>query len=138
MNASLSTTSSSPTYASVETPDADALAVAINRSVRRRDEWFAEPDDLERGERALGAIDDLDDPVVAAAVLAYRIARTQGFGEGNKRTALLLARWVLDRNGIDGGALLATDDLIVADLLVKAAAGTDVEAQLISHLTQRR
>ena len=78
-----------------------ALAVAINRAAREADEWFSEPDDLERVERALGSIDGIDDPVRAASVLAFRVARAQGFAEGNKRTGLLLARWLLDRNGLD-------------------------------------
>jgi Fic/DOC family len=69
-----------------------ALAVAFNQAVRWTDEWFDEPDDLERVERALAAIDEIEDPVVAAAVVAYRVTRNQGFGEGSKRTALLLAR----------------------------------------------
>jgi hypothetical protein len=48
---------------------------------------------LERVERALAAIATTEDPVEAAAVLACRAARAQGFTEGNERTALLLARW---------------------------------------------
>jgi prophage maintenance system killer protein len=113
------------------------LAVAFNHAVREADEWFNEPDDLQRVERAMAAIDDIEDPVVAAAVLAYRITRTQGFSEGNKRTAVLLARWMLDRNGLDGATILPPDDRVVADLLVKAAAGNDVEAALIALMTDR-
>jgi prophage maintenance system killer protein len=113
------------------------LAVAFNQAVREADEWFNEPDDLQRVERAMAAIDDIEDAVVAAAVLAYRITRTQGFGEGNKRTALLLARWMLDRNGLDGATILPPDDRVVADLLVKAAAGNDVEADLIALMRER-
>lgn len=56
-----------------------ALAVAINRAVRDHDEWFDEPDELDRVERALVAIDAIDEPVRAAAVLACRVARAQGF-----------------------------------------------------------
>lgn len=74
-----------------------ALAVGFNRAVRQEDEWWDEPDEFERVERALARIDTVNDPVVAAGILAYRVARAQGFGKGNKRTALLLARWVLDR-----------------------------------------
>jgi len=70
------------------------LALAINHVVREADEWFDEPDDVNRVQQALAAIDDVDDPVAAAAVLAYRLTRAQAFGEGNKRTALLLARWL--------------------------------------------
>ena len=69
-----------------------ALAIALNRAVREDDEWFDEPDDLDRVDSALHAIDDIDDAVAAAGVLAYRVARAQAFGEANKRTALLLAR----------------------------------------------
>jgi prophage maintenance system killer protein len=114
-----------------------AHAVAFNQAVRRADEWFDEADDLDRVERALAVINDVEDPVVAAAILAYRITHSQGFGEGNKRTALLLARWVLDHNGIDGAFILPADDRVVADLLIKAAAGNDVEAALISVLADR-
>lgn len=68
------------------------LAVAFNRVSREADEWFDEPDDLERVQRAVGSIADLVDVVEAAAALAYRVTRAQGFGEGNKRTALALAK----------------------------------------------
>jgi hypothetical protein len=46
------------------------LAVAVNRAVREHGEWFDEPDDLDRVERAIAAIETIDDPVEAAAVLA--------------------------------------------------------------------
>ena len=81
-----------------------ALAIALNHATRQDDEWFEEPDDLERVQRALDAVSQIDDPVTAAAVVAYRVARAQGFGEGNKRTGFLLAKWTLDRNGLDGSA----------------------------------
>ncbi len=97
--------------------------MAVNRAVRQRDEWSDEPDDVERVQKALGGIAEIDDPVAAAAALAYRLTRAQAFGEGNKRTALLLARWVLDRNGVDGSRLLPPDEREFADLLVKAASG---------------
>ena len=113
------------------------LAVAINRAVRLPDEWFDEPDDLDRLSSAIAAIDDVTDPVHAAAVLAFRVARAQAFGEANKRTAFLLARWVLDRNGKDGARLLPSDDRDVADLLVRAASGQDVEGSLVTLLTAR-
>ncbi len=114
------------------------LAVAFNRAVRQDDEWWDEPDDLERVQRALARIDDIDDPVRAAGALAYRIARAQGFAEGNKRTALLLARWVLDRNGRDGRAFLPPNDWALADLLVTAASELDVEADIVNLLSARR
>jgi len=74
---------------------------------------------------------------VAAGILAYRVTRAQGFTEGNKRTALLLARWVLDNNGIDGNKVLPTDDLVLADLLIQAASGADVEPDIIARLQER-
>ena len=110
-----------------------ALVVAINRAVRAADEWFDEPDDLDRVEAALSAIDGIEDPIVAAGMLAARISRAQAFGEGNKRTALLVARWVLDRNGQDGATLLPADDFAVARLLVEAAAGRNVEADVVAY-----
>ena len=84
-------------------------------------EWFDEPDDLDRVQRAVDSIADLEDVVESAAALAYRVTHAQGFGEGNKRTALALAKWLLDRNGENGSQLLPTDDRVVADLLVAAA-----------------
>jgi prophage maintenance system killer protein len=113
------------------------LAIAVNRSVRADDEWFDEPDDIERLRQALSAVDSIQDAAVAAAVIAYRVTRAQAFGEANKRTALLLARWTLDRNGLDGTAVIPPDDFPLAGLLVKAAAGTDVEAQLIATFVER-
>jgi prophage maintenance system killer protein len=104
-------------------------ATAFNRAVRDRDEWF--DDDLNRVQRALAAIDGIDDPVDAAAVLAYRLARAQGFAEGNKRTALLMSKWLLDHNGVDDGRLIPPDDYQLADLLIKAASGLDVEIVLV-------
>ncbi|MEA2901833.1 MAG: Fic/DOC family [Actinomycetota bacterium] len=114
------------------------LAVEFNRAVRDDDEWFDEPDDLDRVERALAAIDEVDDPVEAAAVIAYRVARAQGFTEGNKRTALLLAKWLLDRNGLDGERFIPPDDRVLADLLVRAASKLDVEGEAIELLRSRR
>jgi prophage maintenance system killer protein len=113
------------------------LAVALNHATRAPDECFDEPDDLERLERALTAIDSEEDPVRAAGILAHRVARAQAFGEGNKRTALLLARWVLDRNGRDGAAFIPADDRQLADLLVRAANGTDVESEIVDLLRSR-
>lgn len=112
--------------------------MAFNRSVRHDDEWFDEPDDLGRLGRALESIDGIDDPVEAAAVVAFRVTRTQPFTEGNKRTALLLARWLLDHAGEDGAALLPREDREFADLLVKAASGLDVEADIVGLLLSRR
>ena len=106
--------------------------------MREHDEWFDEPDDIDRVKRALAAIETMNDPVEAAAVLACRLTRAQGFTEGNKRTGLLLARWVLDRNDVDGATLLPPDDREFADLLVKAASGLDVEDEAVALLRRRR
>ena len=102
------------------------LAVAINEAVREVDEWFVESDDLERLARAIDSVGDEVDPIVAAGKLAFRVAHAQAFGEGNKRIALLLARWLLDHNGVDGELILPVDDEALGDLLVKAASGVDV------------
>ena len=106
------------------------LAILVNQAVRAKDEWFEEPDDVDRLNRALATLDQIEDPVLAAAVVAFRVTRAQAFGERNKRTALLLARWTLDHNGIDGTAIIPPDDRVLANLLVQAAAGIDVEAQI--------
>lgn len=109
----------------------------MNRELRGPDEWFDDPDDVARLANAMRSIDAIDDPVTAAGTLVFRVTRAQAFGEGNKRTALILARWVLDRNGVDGHAVMPPDDRVLADLLVKAAAGVDVERQLVELLVER-
>ncbi|MHB1498673.1 MAG: Fic family protein [Acidimicrobiales bacterium] len=115
-----------------------ALVVAINRAVREADEWFDdEPDDLPRVKAVLVAAQAVQDPVVAAATLAFRLTRAQAFAEGNKRTALLVARWVLDHNGIDGAQVLPPDDRVLADLLVKAAMGVDVGREILDLFVSR-
>lgn len=113
------------------------LAVAINRLAPEDDEWFDEPDELDGLQRAFDAMVAIEDPLRGAAVLAYRVARTQAFGEANKRTAFLLAKWILDRNGEDGAALLPPVDREFAELLVKAASGLDVEDDMIGLLNDR-
>jgi hypothetical protein len=60
------------------------LAIEINKRVREKDEWFEEPDDLERLSRALTSVDCEENPVVAAGILAYRVTRAQGFAEGKQ------------------------------------------------------
>ena len=111
--------------------------MAFNEGVRLADEWFDEPDDLDRVRDAIAAVDELEDPIEAAATLAYRISRAQGFGEGNKRTGLLLARWTLDRNRVNGASILPADDQNVGRLLVRAAAGEDISNELLSLLRER-
>jgi prophage maintenance system killer protein len=73
--------------------------------VRAGEEQFEEAEDLGRVQQAQGSVQNVSDPVEHAALLANRVSRAQGFAEGNKRTALLLARWVLDRNGFDRSKL---------------------------------
>jgi prophage maintenance system killer protein len=113
------------------------LAIDLNHSVREEDEWFDEPDDLERLDRAVASIDEIEECVEAAAMLMFRIARAQAFGEANKRTALLVARWVLDRNGVDGSVIIPPEDRVIADLLIQAAAGQDVESNLLEVFRSR-
>lgn len=115
-----------------------ALIVAINQRVRHSDEWFDEPDELDRVQRVLTSIEGEEDPVIAAGTLAARLTRAQAFTEANKRTAVLVARWILDRNGLDGSRYLPHDDFVLADLLVKAAAGESVEREVVGRLEQRR
>jgi prophage maintenance system killer protein len=115
------------------------IAVSLNASARRDDEWFDDdPDDLERLRSAMEAISDVEDPVSAAAILAFRVTRAPAFSEGNKRTAFLLAKWILARNGQDGLVILPPDDRLVADLLVKAAAGQDIQSELEDLVQSRR
>ena len=114
------------------------MVAAINRAVREHDEWFDDPDDLDRVQRALDTVGAIDDPIRLAAVLTYRITRTQGFAEGNKRMALLVGKWVLDRNGVDGCRIIPTDDRLLADLLVRAASGADVESEIVNLFDGRR
>lgn len=108
-----------------------------------RGEWFDEPDELDRVARVLASVESEEDPIVPAGMLAARLARSQAFAEANKaeankRTALLVARWTLDRNGLDGLHFLPPDDLELAELLVNAAAGGTVEAQVVERLSARR
>lgn len=113
------------------------LAIEINERVRCDDERFDEPDELDRVEAAIQSIDDFDDPIAAAGAIAFRVTRAQGFTEGNKRTALLLARWILDNNGFDGSRIIDPDDRELADLLVEAAAGRNVEAEILQFFVDR-
>jgi hypothetical protein len=46
------------------------LAQAFNEAVREPDEWFEEPDDLDRLSTALASIDAIEDPIEAAAIVA--------------------------------------------------------------------
>lgn len=110
-----------------------AVICHINRSVRQPDEWFNEPDDLERLRRVLARIaaERNDDPLTVAGALISRIARAQAFGEGNKRTALLTGALLLDRCGIDDSIV---DSDQIGRLLVAASMGVDVETAVVAEL----
>jgi methylase of polypeptide subunit release factors len=79
-------------------------------------------------------------PMVAEVVgiEAFRVTRARAFGEANKRTALLLSRWLFDHNGEDGARIIDSNDREVADLLVRAAAGQDVQRDLTTLLRARK
>lgn len=50
-------------------------AIAFNASIREADEWFDEPDELERVEKVLDALIVETDPVAAAATILSRLTR---------------------------------------------------------------
>jgi prophage maintenance system killer protein len=114
------------------------LIVAFNASVRHNDEWFEEADDLDRIVRILDNLQTANDPIVAAAVATSRITRAQAFTEGNKRTALLVGRWILDRNDCDGGSMIPPDDFELANLLLDAARGADTDEKVVALFKFRR
>jgi prophage maintenance system killer protein len=113
------------------------VVVAINASVRQDDEWFDDEDEIHRVERILGDLQMESDPLHAAALATGRIARSQAFSEGNKRTALLVGRWILDRNGLNGSLIIPDNDFELAKLLLKAARGNDVTEQVFSLFKSR-
>jgi prophage maintenance system killer protein len=114
------------------------MVVAFNYSIRDADEWFDEPDELDRVERLLVELADETDPVVAAALRVSRLAQSQPFREGNKRTAVLVSRWILDCNGLDGAKYVAENDIDLARLLLRAARGTDVRQEVADLFNSRR
>jgi prophage maintenance system killer protein len=114
------------------------LPQAFNEALREPHEWFEEPDDLDRLSTALVSIDAIEDPVDAAATLAYPVTRAQAFGEANKRTPCSWPAWVLDYNCQYADLLPPPDDREVADLLVREAAGADVGDELTEILRSRR
>ena len=114
------------------------MVVAFNQSVRHDNEWFDEPDELDRIERLLAQLDGETDPVIAAAHAVSRIARSQAFTEGNKRTALLVGRWIPDRNGIDGLRFIPVDDTDLGGLLLSSARGVDETEQITRLFESRR
>jgi prophage maintenance system killer protein len=123
----------------VRFPSLDEV-IACNEAVRGPDEssTSADDDDLDRVARALERARAESDPVDAAAALAYEITAAQGFYEGNKRTAALLARWFLGVNtDLDVDALIPADDLAFADLLIAAARGETVGEEIRVLLRER-
>jgi prophage maintenance system killer protein len=83
----------------VRFPSLDEV-IACNEAVRGPDEASpsAEDDDLDLVRRALERAQAEADPVGAAAALLYEIVAAQGFFEGNKRTAVIVARWFIRQN----------------------------------------
>jgi prophage maintenance system killer protein len=102
---------------------------AINAVIREGDEWFDEPDDIVRIERVLLSLDGETDPVQASALAMSRLARSQGFSEGNKRTALLVGKWILNRNGVSSDPVRGNYD--IGRLLVQASMGSDTETEML-------
>ena len=61
----------------------------------------------------------------------------QGFCSEEITRKRLVARWVLDQNGIDGARVLPPDDRVLADLLVKAAMGVDAGPEILDLFVSR-
>jgi hypothetical protein len=114
------------------------IIVAFNASVRHDDEWFDEADDLDRIARILDDLQTAIDPIIATAVATSRITRAQAFTEGSKRTALLVGRWILDRNDLDGASMIPPDDFELANLLLDAARGADTDEEVVALFKSRR
>jgi prophage maintenance system killer protein len=110
------------------------VVVAFNYTIREADE----PDELERVKRILDRLTDETDPVVAAALSVGRLAQSQAFTEGNKRTAVLVGRWILDDNGLDGAKFIQENDAELAQLLLQAARGADVSGEIVELFNSRR
>jgi prophage maintenance system killer protein len=111
------------------------LIVIINTSVRDPDEFFDDEDDLDRVERVLQVSENISDPVLLAGLLMSRLARSQAFTEGNKRTALAVAHFVLLANGYDPEIYLPPGDARISDYLLLAARGVNVEQEIIGVMT---
>lgn len=74
-----------------------------------------------------------DDPAKLAAAFAFGIARNHPFGDGNKRTAWVLARLFLAINGQD----LRFEAQDAIDAMLALAAGTLSEAALADWFRDR-
>lgn len=116
-------------------------AIACNEAVRESSEASpsADDDDLERVDRALDKARRRTEPLEAAASVLYEVTAAQGFYEGNKRTAVLLARWFIATNtAFDPDDLIRPDDRRLGDLLVAAARGEPTYEALLELLRERR
>jgi len=114
--------------------------IACNEAAREPDETSpsADDDDLDLVDRALERTRNIADPIDAAATLAFEITRAQGFYEGNKRTAVLITRWFVSVNtAIDPDRLIPPHDREFADLLIRAARGDRVGAEILALLRSR-
>jgi len=114
--------------------------IACNELVREPDEVSpsAEDDDLDLVAEALNTARAIADPVDAAGVLAFGIAAAQGFYEGNKHTAVLIARWFLSVNTErDPDDLIQPSDRELGTLLVRAARGDTVHEEVMALLRSR-
>lgn len=71
------------------------------------------------------------DPLDVAAALAFELTSAQGFHEGNKRTAALIARWFIRANtDLEPDRIIKPDDPEFGDLLIAAARGEDVRVTI--------
>jgi prophage maintenance system killer protein len=114
--------------------------IACNEAVRGPDEVSpgADDDDLELVRRTLQRVQSEPDPVDAAAALLYEIVATQAFFEGNKRTAVIIARWFIRQNtNIDPDELIQPDDRELGALLVRTARGDRNETAIRALLRER-
>jgi Fic/DOC family protein len=114
--------------------------IACNEAVREPDEVSpsADDDDLDRVASALDRARVEPDPLGAAAALAFELTSAQGFHEGNKRTAALIARWFIRANtDIDADRVIPPDDHEFGDLLIAAARGDQVGAEIRTLLRRR-
>lgn len=110
------------------------LIVGINASVRSPDEFFDDEDDLYRVERILETLADVSDPVSLAGLLMSRLARSQAFTEGNKRTAVAVAYFVLETNGYSPEEYLPPHDVDITHYLLLAARGENVEQAILDAM----
>lgn len=114
--------------------------IACNEAVREPDEASpsVDDDDLELVQRAVERAESEVDALEAVAALLYEIVAAQGFFEGNKRTAVLVARWFIRENmDTDPDRLIAPDDHELGALLVRTASG-DRNGAAIQALLRRR